>query len=134
MTSRTFLFPLLVAAVLCSPACVSPPIEECVGSALVTVEFDGPPPNNLVVVFNGRMLMDSCAEFDVGSVTRFSRAVIVDDGGFGYTPPREFDLEIWDQGDCATDEVELLSVEAYPLATDPQVCESYSTLIFAESA
>jgi hypothetical protein len=85
-------------------------VEECVGFLNVTARLS-PVPDKLRVVWSSSstgevpaVVIDDCSTPVQSNVAVIRRAsgVTINEGGFGYTVPVRFDLQIFDLGDCAT--------------------------------
>ena len=66
--------------------------------------------------------------------SRTAHALILNDGGFGYTPPNMISVELFDQGDCTGEELLLFSAIDEPVPgapfTSADSCTS-ATMFFA---
>jgi len=115
----------LLGLLALSTACAGPaPIVECTGNLTVTVALEEVP-SNLRIVWNGEVARDDCAELHHGRfiVDEDENGLSIDDGGFGYRPPAELTLHIFDQGDC-TSETLVFSAIAHQVAEQPpELCD-----------
>ena len=115
--------------------CATPTAWECAGELDMTIEL-AQVPTMLRATYMGNVVIDDCMDQSSGIVLdeRTAHAVILNDGGFGYTPPSTVSLEVFDQGDCSGPEVLVFAVTNEPVPGAPFVesCTS-ATMFFAAS-
>jgi hypothetical protein len=100
--------------------CPSGTICECVGDLTVTVHLTNVPAK-LQLRWKGNVVVDECAALRQGSLTYEKRGteLVINDGGFGYTPPSMVDLEIVDLKDCSQAPESLFAVVDEPVPGAP---------------
>ncbi|HRC55321.1 MAG TPA: hypothetical protein PKU97_05315 [Kofleriaceae bacterium] len=122
------LSPFALAATLLGlfSACTEPQAEElidgCVGALRVTLPLTTVPAKVKVEYRHGDrtelVVADECtSSLSTLVIERPAGALLVDDGGFGYTPPATFDLKVLDR-DCSGTraDITLVDVKAHPVA------------------
>lgn len=91
---------LTLAGVVLLAGCPGP-ISECTGDLTVIVRVPRVP-SKLQLRWQGEVVVDECAATSRGALTYEKRAteLVINDGGFGYTPPSTVSLEVVDLKDC----------------------------------
>lgn len=108
--------------------CPSGTICECAGNLTVTVHL-AEIPSKLQLRWNGSVVVDECTTRGGGPIVYVKRGteLVINDGGFGYTPPSVFDLEIVDLKDCVQPAQSLLAVVDEPVPGAPfRMCSQAS--------
>ena len=108
--------------------CSSGTICECAGDLTVTVHLTEVPAR-LQLQWNGHVVVDECAALSGGPLTYEKRGteLVIDEGGFGYTPPSTVDLEIVDLKDCVQTSESLFAVVDEPVPGAPfRLCSQAS--------
>ncbi len=104
-------------------------ITECVGALAITVPLAQTPAKLRVELRRPDRpgvveLRDECS--DQGGVLLVERRdghLLVDDGGFGYTPPARFDLKVTDLGACEGTATTIVDVSNVEVAAGLGVCD-----------
>lgn len=124
---------LLFSSISLSVACAEPHpvIDECVGDLLVTVPLTTVPHKVRVEWRAGTQdlptIFDECTDSPSRLILeRRASALVVNDGGFGYTPPPTFDLKVVDRGDCLGNapDITLVDVTTYSIPGPRESCTS----------
>jgi hypothetical protein len=113
---------LLFAMVLpagCAP--LDSPLPECEGELAIVVPLASVPAK-VKVVWKGsafepaKVVIDECGGVKPWQVLveRRKDALVINDGSIGYRPPPAFDLQLVDQGTCATAGKTIVDVKDYP--------------------
>jgi hypothetical protein len=119
----------LLAAPLAVAACTQPGGRgECVGALLITVPLASTPAKLRVELRRSDRadvsVVDECSGASSPMlVERQTGKLIVDDGGFGYTPPPRFDLTVTDLGTCTGTATTVVAVEDVEVAAGLGVCD-----------
>ena len=104
----------------------SPTIVECTGELEARIDLEPAIPDNLRVVWNAEIVRDDCEGVHHGRffLSEEGSLLVINDGGFGYTPPEELTVHVVDQGDCSEEAV-VFSAVGYPVADPlPETCSS----------
>ncbi|MBK9069607.1 MAG: hypothetical protein IPL79_01145 [Myxococcales bacterium] len=116
-------------------ACPDGMVCECAGDLDMTIEL-AHVPDKMRATFHGEMVIDDCfgQAFTIVSNDRTPHALILNNGGFGFTPPNTISLEVFDQGDCSATEVLIFAVTDEPVPGAPftETCMS-ATIFFPAS-
>jgi len=120
-------------AVTVSPylgGCSGPGVVECVGDLTVVARL-APVPEKLQIAWNGEVVVDECQDQNSGLILYEKRPteVVINEGGFGYTPPATFDLVLNDLKDCVQAGAPLVSVAGHPVPGDRSSCSSATVTI-----
>ncbi len=118
-------------------------ISECAGFLIFTLDTSDNVPSNLKIIWSNERepeeaeLLVACApesgkcvtqesSFPTGLLTRIENGVLViDDGGFGYTAPKNVTLKVYDLGRDRDMEAPLLELEDYQVKEEaPEICET----------
>ena len=104
-----FVVLVVLAAVLASAA--SCEAGECAGSLAVTLPVAAEI-QNVEIIWNREIVVNECDGTHVGPILyeKTADALIVNDGGFGYTPPSHFSLRVNDLKDCTADPERIVDV------------------------
>lgn len=127
---RSYLGILGSAALLFIGCSDCPPgtICECGGKLTVTVHLTSVP-DKLQLRWNGEVVVDECAAQSPGPLLyeKHATELVIDAGGFGYTPPSTVDLEIVDLKDCAQASESVFAVVGKPVPGAPfSLCSTAS--------
>jgi hypothetical protein len=109
---------------------------ECVGDIDVTVPLSSIPAKLRIVWHTGDtdLVIDECTGFASGELLyeRQPDGLVINDGGFGFTPPSKFSLTVLDLKDCLADPESLVAVEDYAVPGAPHDLCSHAEVTLSE--